>query len=729
MVLTREQRRAYDANRRRTSQSRNGARTKARTEHLVQFVGVDGEGVDRPDGAHEYNLLTIGDSSLHHPDGRRLTFDDVAAHLWSYREAHPAAVYVGFYLGYDFAQWLRDIPEERARMLLTTAGFALRKRVASGGNPIPFPVRWGAWEFDLLPNLRRFKLRPSHERHPAARCDWCGQWVSEEPGQRNPHQWLYVCDTGPLFQTSLLKAVNPADWPEPLVTPDEYRVLDAGKRARQGAPVPYGTPVEPATITYNQLENDVLARVLDRYNAGLVAMGVKLTKVQWHGPGQAAQAWLKATAPDHTGDNWRNLGDFDRQPFEAAMASYFGGWFEIPAHGPVPGVVHEYDVNSAYPAIIATLPCLRPGHGVWHWGEGAPPRTRAPYRLVRATVEGNDPYFGAMLHRSPKGRVLRPSGTSGWYWWHELQAAKRADLVSRVRWHEWWEYRPSCDCPPPFRAIADLYHERLRVGKTSPHGRALRLVFNSAYGKMAQSVGEPMFGNPVYASLITAGCRTMILGAIATHPGGTRATMMVATDGVYFRAPHPGLEVNPTKLGAWDTAEKVNLSLFKPGMYWDDKARAAIRSGGKLGIKSRGVNEAALAKVIDRLDSQWERRLAGRIRPENPSWWPATNIIVPFSIVSPRQALNRGRWELCGAVNHDLEALQSADPRGKRNPRPLTGPGNDGLLRTRPWGPQGESAPYDKHFGLELRAMMLDGEAIIPEGDLATLWGELLGIR
>ena len=730
MPMTREARRAYDAARRRSSASRNGARARARQAHQVRFLGVDGEGITRPDGAHDYNLLSIGGESTYHRDGRALSFDDVAQFIWEQRDEDPDAVMVGFFLGYDFAQWLRRVPEEQARLLLTDEGRALRQRSRSGGNPYPFPVRWGPWEFDILPNMRRFKLRPTHVQ--TGYCLACGDACNGDPKAKSPHPWAYICDVGPFFQSSLLTAVNPAKWPEPVLTSDEYAQLQAGKAARRGPVVPYGTPVDPTTIAYNRLENDVLARVMDRYNTGLVAMGVSLTRTQWHGPGQAAQAWMRQEAPDHTGDNWRQLSDWDRQPYDAAMASYFGGWFEIPAHGPIPGTSWDYDINSAYPHIIAQLPCLRPGHGTWHWGEGNPTRRHTGltayrfrkerrYRLLRASVRGSNPYLGAMLHRHPSGRVLRPHGTAGWYWAEEVEAAKRAGLIDQVTVHEWWQYVPSCNCPSPFRTVAQLYRQRLQVGKNAPQGRALRLVYNSAYGKMAQSVGQPMFSNPVYASLITSGCRTMILDAIATHPVGPRAVLMVATDGVYFTSRHPGLDIDPERLGAWDETPLEDLSLLKPGVYWHAGTERAI-------IKSRGVSEEALGKVLRRLDAQWKRRSATQLpaKAADRNWWPATTVTIPFSVLSPRQALQRDRWELCGAIAENTPNTQSAWPGAKRAPEPPPDTPDDGFYRTRPWGDMGDSTPYDKRFGIELREWGWDTEVITPEGDVATIWADLL---
>lgn len=717
MVLSKEQRRAYDATRRkggkrertRSSNNAHGARTAKRKRNEVTFVGLDGEGVDRDNGDHDYNLLSVGDESLYHPDGRRLTTDEIFSFLWE--QYDPKKVYVGFFLGYDFSQWLRDLPEDRAAMLLTKEGQAARRRTDSNGNTTPFPVGWGRWEFDLLPNMKRFKLRPQGAKIP----------------------WLYVCDSGPLYQCSFENAIDPAQWPAgtQVCTSSEFEVIRAGKAARgDEVTVPRGTPVDRETIRYNLLENELLARLMGRTNEGLMNMDVKLKKTQWFGPGQAAQAWMRNEAAAHTGEACRDAGP--AEAFEAARMSYFGGWFEIMAHGPVAGVTWEYDINSAYPHIIAGLPCLL--HGTWTHGEGAPPRRKSAWRLVRATVRGSDPIIGPMPHRMYNHSVRRPTATEGWMWQHELTASRRAGLIDRVKWHEWWEYT-LCDCAPPFRAIGPLYRQRIEIGKDSPQGKGMKLVYNSTYGKTAQSIGKPIFGNAVYASLITAGCRTMILDAIATHPLRSNGVVMVATDGVYFTEPHPTLHVDKTKLGAWGMKTKLNLSLLKPGVYWDDQARADIAEGGRLDVKSRGINVKELAKVIGDIDEQWVQ--FGDV--PNNRWgdvdvWPTFDLDVPFSVISPKQALNRNRWELCGTITHHTTVTQSACPTSKRAPIPPTNIDDLPLsptFRTSPWQVGKDvipSEPYEAGFGLEIEATFA-GLPEIPEGDLMILLSEHLGLR
>ncbi|MGH7484606.1 MAG: DNA polymerase, partial [bacterium] len=581
-------------------------------------------------------------------------------------------------------------PEERGRMMYTAAGHAARTRKASGGNPIPFPIRWGGWEFDLMLNGKRFKLRP----------------------EKGDHKWMYVCDTGSFYQSSLLVAINPKSWPEPICNLDEYRTVKAGKEDRGRVTIEYGTPVDPDTILYNALENELLSRLMDRTNTGFVAMGLKLTRLQWFGPGQPAQQWLKQVAVDHSGEKCREAGP--DWAFEAAQGSYFGGWFEIMAHGHIPGPTYEYDINSAYPHVIAGLPCLL--HGTWSRGDGAPPRRKSAYRLVRATIKGSDPFIGPMAHRTPKGRVLRPWHTGGWYWQHELEASKRTGLIDTIKWHEWVEYQP-CPCEPPFAAIADLYDHRIAVGKDTPQGKASKLVYNSSYGKFAQSIGNPYFGNAVYASLITAGTRTAILDAIATHPQGSAACIMVATDGVYFTSPHPNLPLDDTRLGAWGEKVKQNMTLFKPGVYWDDAARDAA----EVKLKSRGINARQLAKILPDVDALWDW-FAPTADHEQ---WPSFRLDVPFGVVTPKQALGRGKWDTCGRILTDGKTFQSSAPHSKRAP---CGPSvlPDDLLRSRPhdnaeWN---NSTPYSKKFGRTIfgdETMFAGDHPSLPDTDDATM--------
>jgi len=519
---------------------------------------------------------------------------------------------------------------------------------------------------------------------------------------------MYVCDVGSFFQSSFLTVIDPKGWAEgtAVVTPEEYALIAAGKAQRSTA------VLDDEMKMYNQLENIVLSRVMHTLDTGFHSIGIHLSASKWFGPGQAAQAWLKnegvATRLEIL------AGGVPDWFLEAARMSYFGGWFEQMIHGIIPQWSHEYDINSAYPSIIAKLPCLL--HGNYTRGRGLPETKAGDLCLVYGKVwspsmpDGSrSQYVGAMLHRDSKGRILRPCATEGWFWWDELQAAQRAGMVKRLdnrgkqQIQQWVNYEP-CNCPPPMANVAMLYQKRLDVGKTSPLGKAAKLVYNSDYGKFAQSIGDPLFGNPVYASRITSGCRTQLLDAIATHPGGMADVSMVATDAIYFMTPHPGLNVSE-KLGEWDYKARHNLTLFKPGVYWDDNTRERIAQGLSPHFKARGFQAADFISSLTRIDTEYRQWNEFEWR------WPAVSFAPKFSMTTALQALRRNDWEDAGVVAvNPKPVIQDSNPSAKRDG--LYRDSYDGrtIYRSNPhlgmsygegqmeWVP---SHPYEKRFGMD----------------------------
>lgn len=730
-----------ECGRARSRASKDGARDRARELHELEFIGVDGEGinvwqdvweVDQDSGeqfplmeegedgeivpvrerVHRYVLLSVGDKSLHR-DGRPLTHDDIFTFLWEQFLANPNAVFVGFFLGYDFTNWLKSLPAHAARSLLTKEGIERRRPKGDGNKFDLWPVRDGGWryrdgvrvlsarwEFDLMAG-KRLRLRPyvRYEDVPT-RIVTHKDGTKEEVKESRP--WMYICDTGAFYQSSFLSAINPKDWTVPVVSQEEYDVIEEGKANRDVA------ELNDDMIRYNVLENEVLARLMTRLNEGFVADGIRLSKKQWFGPGQAAQAWMRNIGIP-TGEEIREV--VPRWARDAARKTYYGGWFEIFNHGPVPGTSYAYDINSAYPAVIATLPCLL--HGKWTKGTGKPGRLpTGALRMVYATVAGNDDWVGAMPHRQPDGSILRPRNTKGWYWWSEVKAAQRARIISRITIHESVTYEP-CKCDPPAAQIRELYEGRLQSGKNTSAGKSKKLVYNSSYGKWAQSVGNPKFANPIYASLITSGCRTMILDAIATHPTKTASLLMVATDGIVFKEPHPNLDIHETRLGAWDAEEYQNLSLFMPGLYWDDKTRQLIEEKKSPKLKSRGVAAKDLAKVINRVDRAW-----GEMERGDPC--PAINLEIEWSMVTAKLAIVRGKWSTCGRIIYGGERKLDGKPDAKRDPHFTLAWGG---YRSMPYerANEEETTYYDRAFGEEPEERDDVGEMVTPDGKIGSL--------
>jgi hypothetical protein len=350
---------------------------------------------------------------------------------------------------------------------------------------------------------------------------------------------------------------------------------------------------------------------------------------------------------------------------------------------------------------MRNLPCLCDPNS-WLQGDdihGLPEDKLYDIVLMYGTFRGSDKNCGGLPYRIGKGkgqgRSTHPYVTRGWYLWDEIAAAQDAGLITEMEAERWIVHTRTCEHSSPYAFLADMYERRKAVGKNTPHGRALKLALNSMYGKSAQSIGEPKYSNPIYASMITSACRTGMLYAIATHPHGTDDLVMVATDGIYFRSPHPILDDNSSDdvLGGWEAGIKENLTVMKPGVYWDDKARHAPL--GVFTVKSRGISAKTLHENLDVLDEAFSEVYAsGELNN-----LPKLEMSAPFGFISPAQALARGKWETCGEVHRNVSRRDSANIWPKRHKPYIDGP----YIRTECPPPlrKVDSEPYVKDFGFE----------------------------
>jgi hypothetical protein len=191
---------------------------------------------------------------------------------------------------------------------------------------------------------------------------------------------------------------------------------------------------------------------------------------------------------------------------------------------------------------------------------------------------------------------------------------------------------------------------------------------------------------------------------------------------VYFQSPHPLLPCSP-ELGAWDYAEKRELCLFKPGVYWDDSARASVAAGEAPVFKARGVNARDFGSVLQLVDAQFRDLAMSR---SSRIEWPAVEFPLSFSMVTSLQALQRNDWSLAGTLVNDPTNRQSSDPSLKRSSWYWDGD----LLRSRPNAndPYEPSRPYEKRFGMEnpFSDESKEAEGIHPDGYPGDLWKEAM---
>jgi DNA polymerase type B, organellar and viral len=633
-----------------------------------EFIAVDSEGITTESG-HRAVLLGIGTDQYENPCG--LHWEEVFSHLYRHGKENPRAAFVGFYLGYDFNQWYRSLPERVAWELLTPGGKAARKPRYKG-NPAAIPVRSSGWEFDMM-GFKRLAVRPGV-------CE-CRNPVTQVKCEHEQNPWTYLCDAGAFFQMSFMKVIDPnnwvindelTDWPctepvEGIGGQELYAKVLEGKERRSVA------VLDDDMRFYNRVENVLLSRVMGSLARGFADIDINLRRNQWYGPGAAAAYWLRSKDAPKRVDLVKSVPEYW---LALCKGSYYGGWFEIFSHGIIPGVSWNYDINNAYPYAIKNLPCMaHPGKN-GRRKDSKPREKDGRYILVRARVTGSSNRIGPLPFRRKNGSILRPEQVEGWYWLDEIQASQRAGLVKTVNIKEWAWFDP-CQCSKPFTDIQVMYDKRLAVGKNTSQGKAIKLTNNSDYGKFAQHVGSAPYGNWFYASRITANCRIQILDAIATHGNGAQSVLMVATDGISFDSPHPALPISKA-LGEWEETEYTDLTLFKPGVYWHRKGKDAI-----LDAKTRGVPKAGLIDCIEQADQQfrsWQERqrfpgalvngTQGTIREtlkiRTIYGWPYLDVPVNFRMTSCAQALNMGKWGQAGEVETDFYLRQNCDPHEKR---------------------------------------------------------------
>lgn len=623
----------------------NAARMRdTRAKQVPLFVGVDSEGIGR-EGNHRAVLLGVGEQQYVARDIRAgLQWDEVFRFLYERFVERPRAVYVGFFLGYDFNQWLKTLPLRAARKLLTKQGKAARVKRNGHGS---FPVQEGEWEFDML-GFKRLSIRPRDSGLP----------------------WMHVCDAGSFFQTAFVNVLDPANWANdpdgPPCSMERYNNIVKWKDKRGSF-----VRITKGMRAYNVEENLLLAECMTRLAKGFLSVGIRLGRAQWYGPGATSKKWMHQKGiPKRRGLPDLGVPDWF---LTACRKSYFGGWFEIFSHGKIGGQKSRfwnYDINNAYPYATTKLPHLcenaryNRGDGVYDGG--------SDFVLLYATVLAKSNRIGPVPHRNSAGNILRPGISRGWYWKSEVDAAQRAMLVKEVVVHEWVSV-DVCSHPCPFEDISVLYDLRLSVGKKSAQGMAIKLNNNSIYGNLAQKAGAAPYNNWFYASYITSHCRTQILDAIASHPSGIQSCLMVATDGVCFDSRHPSLPTSKL-LGEWEETQYKSLVLFKPGVYWTHEGEEAL-----LQVKSRGVPKAQFIEGMDKAYGQFLlfKDYLSMFRYDKPApdngkdfidrrGWPHFLVELSFSMKTCKQALNEGNWDNAGAIRESVPVLQSSDPSSKR---------------------------------------------------------------
>ena len=498
-------------------------------------------------------------------------------------------------------------------------------------------------------------------------------------------------------------------------TPDEAEFLKEMKAKRGGED---WSKCDIGDIkAYTTIELRLLARMMAKMREAFAQEELRLKN--WYGPGAAASAALKKyKVREHFGDHVAAENISPQQ--EAAHRAYFGGNIQIMKQGYLENAkIYNYDIASAYPAGAVELPSMKGGY--WERRENAPCRTLAE---MRAFVESASrlslfqirfefpeyekfasqlerrlfiPFF-PLPYRTERGAILFPRTGRGWY--------ARDDVMGAIAWLEKfvadfarrkrkWENRgvsfviedahifhPGESQARPFNFVREFYDRRRdikaearRAGKYDIREKILKLVINSIYGKLAQTVGEsgkaPSSANPFYALAITAYCRRRLMEAALLNP---RAIAFFATDGIVSIGELSGLErvrdENETvDLGDWECGRIDRALIAMSGVYFLDK-----REVGKNGeivhspvTKLRGASQSHYAKQMKKHEWLKQEVLKEWKRPSDPGLPPI--IVGPYKkyITVGAALASAERWKIAGRWSPELiagESVENARQRG-----------------------------------------------------------------
>lgn len=559
------------------------------TTRKRRFIGVDGESCDAcivchtaiqrgtvcpqcggSESRHRYRVLAAANASgeswiVRAPN--YLTTEQCLHFLVC--TVPESGTLVGFSLGFDWTKILQQLPNSVLQELL-------HPKQSEDGHPMS--VNWSHWDLRWLGS---------------------GLTITEKRTGKRRTVW----DVFKYFQCSFVKALD--KWQ--VCSPDEIASINAMKQERSAfhaADWTAGGGVE----SYCVRECTLLAQMMERVQDATHEAGLKFWPL--HGAGSLAGAMLrKHRVQEHIAPLGDNLPTEQQRKLDIAVRSaYFGGRFEVSRIGPVPGPLHAYDINSAYPYACLSHPSLS---GEWRRGPSSK-RTvlsldeGSRYLVVGIEWHTDDVHqaWGPFPVRLDNGAVIYPGNGCGYYWLSEVLAAVRLFGAKHFAIRDTWELYPDDPTARPFEFLRDYYRRRKEWGKDGP-GIVMKLGMNAVYGKLAQTVGfQPPFQSLVWAGMTTAKARAMLMDAMQ-EASQLDHIISLATDSVVSTSPlsFPGTEI----LGDWDhKVYEGGLFIVRPGIYFALSEEERLK-GWEQTTRGRGISRKTLHQYTQRVLDAWDR--------------------------------------------------------------------------------------------------------------------------
>lgn len=527
----RKDRSRFDVGRKRSGKSGKSAngRYNAHDTNLYRpIIAIDGEGITDADGEHRYVMLACHDQDgccdSSHIQAKSLNTVQCFEFLLNLPKKH---LIVGFSIGYDICKWIRSLPKRYLEELGPSASGSVTWK--------GYTIKWAPTKYISL-------------RH--------------KDGRR-----VFIYDVFGFYQRSFVAALE--EWK--VGTDEQVERIKAMKASRST----FSNESLEEMLGYCLEECQLLVQLVQKLRDALIEGEIPIR--QWYGAGAVAAAILEK----------ENVKQYLlRQPPEKysipILSAYYGGRFELSESGEHQNV-WLYDIRSAYPHIARTLPCIT--HMIYREEKGY---AESEWGIYYCTWDvGSDAKWPPFPFREEKsGRILYPTNGSGWYHSSEVAAALRL-YPGGIRIERSLVCTSKCpsDCASdPFGFIPRYFaYRNILKARGSQAQLTLKLGLNAMYGKCAQGVGfgekKPPFQSYLWAAMMTAGTRAMMLDCIRQNPD---AIIWTATDGIGSKV---RLQVDVgNELGQWEERHADWAFCIQPGVYQysiDGKVSVATRGFGK----------------------------------------------------------------------------------------------------------------------------------------------------
>lgn len=292
---------------------------------------------------------------------------------------------------------------------------------------------------------------------------------------------------------------------------------------------------------------------------------------------------------------------FDPTYMDIARQAYRGGMFQTLQRG-VFEDIWDYDIVSAYPSVMETLP---------HWSNGEFVEVKDPdigeYGWYYCKFDC--PYIPHQTNKkwkisdywenkelsfeTPNFQIIYPVGereaiiTKIEYEWMKKHNFP-CEFIAGLEWHNNFGNEKD-NLPSPFSWVPMMFEQRKKIKKIKEKYAEqynIKIVLNSFYGKTAQyKHGITPTTNFFYSSYITAATRLKLSEIMVKHPD---SILNVATDGFLSTKRITGLDIGEN-LGQWEEKKYQRGLLLGSGMYqvWVDTSF----DKPKYYTKARGVTD------------------------------------------------------------------------------------------------------------------------------------------